>query len=456
MDGSIIIGTELDNSKFDSQIALVESKMQEIEDKLKKADMGFDVGDTIKLEAEYDNLASKLNTLKIKKEEANKIDFSNVEQNVGKIGNSIGEIIQKVIRWGLAVFGIRSAYLAVRQAASTLSQYNKQISSDLSYIQFALATALQPIIQGLISLVFKILSYVNYLAEAWFHVNLFANASSKKFLEASNNANKMNKSLLSGIDQITNLDDAASTTVPPSFDLSSMHLTDQQVPSWLKWIKDNGQLIADVVLAIAGAVTLMTLGFTGFQTLGIAILFEAIWQYLQDFQSFVNDPTVLGFSKIIGDIAIAVGALALIIGGPTGLVLIVTSAVLGLVALIIANWDTIKKFFDVAITAIIDVFKQPFLLIRQWIDDLKVAFGNFADGIKALFSGNFANGISLIFKGIANVVIGILNWLIDAVNDVISPVRSLIVAFGAVTGKNWTMDRSEEHTSELQSPDHLV
>ena len=64
MDGWLKIGTKLDTKDFDSQIDYIESQMQEIEYKLKQADMGFEVGDTVKLEAQYEKLSNKLTTLK--------------------------------------------------------------------------------------------------------------------------------------------------------------------------------------------------------------------------------------------------------------------------------------------------------------------------------------------------------------------------------------------------------
>ena len=41
MDGYVVIGTNIDTKSFDAQIAYIESQLQEIEDKLKRADMGF-------------------------------------------------------------------------------------------------------------------------------------------------------------------------------------------------------------------------------------------------------------------------------------------------------------------------------------------------------------------------------------------------------------------------------
>ena len=80
MDGYVVIGTNLDTKSFDAQINYIESQLQEIEHKLKQADMGFEVGDTVKLEAQYEKLSQKLSTLKQKKEDLNKTDLSNAQK----------------------------------------------------------------------------------------------------------------------------------------------------------------------------------------------------------------------------------------------------------------------------------------------------------------------------------------------------------------------------------------
>ena len=177
VDGYVQIGTKLDTKDFDAEIKYVESQLEEIEYKLKQADMGFEVGDTQKLEAQYSRLIKQLDRLQKKQADLNKTDLSNIQKSIDNVGKSTSNTIKKVGKWALAIFGVRSAYMFVRQAASTLAQYNDQIATDLEYIRFSLASSLQPVIEGLIQLVYKLLTYVNYIAYAWFRVDLFANAS---------------------------------------------------------------------------------------------------------------------------------------------------------------------------------------------------------------------------------------------------------------------------------------
>lgn len=159
--------------------------MEEIENKLKKADMGFEFGDTQKLEAQYSKLARKLDSLNKKQQELNKNDLSNLRKNIDNVGNGISKTVSKVGKWALAVFAVSSAYSLVRNAMSTLTQYNDQMQSNLQYIQYALTSTLKPLIETILNLVVKLLQYVNYIAQAWFGINLFGGAKDFKSMADS-------------------------------------------------------------------------------------------------------------------------------------------------------------------------------------------------------------------------------------------------------------------------------
>ena len=263
--GYIDSGTELKiNTKYDNQIANLGLKM---ENSISKAD--YQLGkiedqlnqNTLK-QKELNSAIDDMNTkLQESKDEENRI--LNSTEGIGK---SITGVIKKVAKWTLAVFGIRTAYNAIRSAMGVLTQYNKQMASDIEYIQFALATVLQPVIEGIIKLVYTLLSYVNYLAKAWFNVNLFANAGAKAFEsmkkssgETAKNAKDIEKST-TGFDDLNILEDNktennnSTSIVAPSVDLGNIE--NCQPPKWLETIKDWGQWIIDhwqLVLGIIGA-----------------------------------------------------------------------------------------------------------------------------------------------------------------------------------------------------------
>lgn len=170
---------------------------------------------------------------------------------INNVGNSISNVTKKVVRWGLAIFGVRSAYMFVRQAMSTLSGYNEQFAIDLQYIRFALATTIERFIKPLIEWVYRLLQYVNYLTMAWFNLNLFEKATVSAFNKSNKSAEKLKKTL-AGFDEMNILNDNDSSSNNagriPSQDLSNMQ--NFEAPKWLKWIKDHGEEIKNIIIGI--------------------------------------------------------------------------------------------------------------------------------------------------------------------------------------------------------------
>ena len=197
---------------------------------------------------------AKVDELKKKLLGLNVVDSGNTK--IDNMNKSILQSIKHIGRLAIAVFGLRSAYGAVSRAASILGSYNEQIGNDLEYIRFALATTLQPVIETLISLVFKFLSYVNYLAKAWFGVNLFAKATTDNFNKSNKSAKNLKKTLgtfnFDDLNILQDNDSDKNEIKSPSVDLSGIE--DIKPPKWLEIIKDVGQWVLNhwksIVLAI--------------------------------------------------------------------------------------------------------------------------------------------------------------------------------------------------------------
>ena len=350
MDGYVTLGTELDTKSFDKQIDYVKSQLDDIEDKLKKADMGFEVGDTKKLEAQYEKLTDKLRNLIKKKEEFNKTDFSNINDLIQGIGDGIENTTKKISKWALALFGIRSAYNFIRNSASTLSQYDEQMGVNIEYIRYLLASTLQPVIENLIQLAYKLLAYVNYIAKAWFGVNLFANASTEAFEKQNKSLSKSAKKAkelqktLAGFDEMNILQDNGDVSSGgggggvslPSFP----SMEDVPIPAWLQWIVDNKDLVIAGLAGIATGLIALKLGFKGIQALGIGAIVLGIVNLISDIIDFINDPSWQNFVAILGDIATVIGGIMLVMGNWWGLLVVLVGLAVKLIA---ENWDAIKE-----------------------------------------------------------------------------------------------------------------
>ena len=209
MDGYITIGTKLDTKQFDKEIAYVEAQMRDIEDKINQADMGFDVGDTQKLEMQYEKLSKKLGTLLTKQKELNNADLAKVENSIKKVGVATSGAIGKIGKWALAIFSVRTAYGAVSSAMSTLSQYDEQLKTDLEYMRFTIAMALKPIIEFIVNLAFKLLGIVRAIGITLFNFDIFSEATAENFKKMQGTASKLKKTL-AGFDEMNVLNSAST------------------------------------------------------------------------------------------------------------------------------------------------------------------------------------------------------------------------------------------------------
>ena len=453
MNGKVVIGCDLDTKDFDAEIKYVESQLEEIEYKLKQADMGFEVGDTQKLEAQYSRLVKQLDRLQKKQADLNKTDLSGVQKSIENVGKSTSKVITKMGKWALGIFAIESAYGFVRQAMASVSEYNEQISSDVEYIRFAMASMLQPVIEGLINLAYKLLTYVNYIAKAWFGVDLFANASANAMNKSAKSAEKMKKSL-AGFDEMNVLNDNGSTgamgTVAPSFDLASPE--DVQIPSWIKWIADNKDIVIAGLMGISGALIAVHLGLTLIQGLGIGIILAGIVTLIQGIVDFIKDPSWTNFLTILQGIALVVSGIAVLLGG-----WIVALASLGvaIVSYVIKNWDKVKEILSEVGSWVYDNIIKPVgdFFVGLWdgiVNGVKTAVqwvkGAFSSVVS--FFSNLIQKILGLFKNIgiktANVIGGafktVINGVLKAIENILNfPIKSinkLIDVINAVPGIN--------------------
>ena len=453
MNGKVVIGCDLDTKDFDAEIKYVESQLEEIEYKLKQADMGFEVGDTQKLEAQYSRLVKQLDRLQKKQADLNKTDLSGVQKSIENVGKSTSKVITKMGKWALGIFAIESAYGFVRQAMASVSEYNEQISSDVEYIRFAMASMLQPVIEGLINLAYKLLTYVNYIAKAWFGVDLFANASANAMNKSAKSAEKMKKSL-AGFDEMNVLNDNGSTgamgSVAPSFDLASPE--DVQIPSWIQWIANNKDIVIAGLMGISGALIAVHLGLTLIQGLGIGIILAGIVTLIQGIVDFIKDPSWTNFLTILQGIALVVSGIAIL---TRGWIVALVSLGVAIVSYVIKNWDKVKEILSEVGSWVYDNIIKPVgdFFVGLWdgiVNGVKTAVQWVKDAFSSVvsFFSNLIQKILGLFKNIgiktANVIGGafktVINGVLKAIENILNfPIKSinkLIDVINAVPGIN--------------------
>lgn len=471
MDGYVTIGTELDTKDFDREIEHLQKYLKDLEEDydILSREKPFEnqENELKKLSSQIIQTKKKIQSMTKAKEEFNKSGFSNIQNSIQGIGSGIDGVTKKITRWALAVFGIRTAMNFIRTSMSTLSQYNEQIGVDVDYIRYLLASTLQPVIENLIKLAYKLLAYVNYIAKAWFGVNLFANASTEAFqkqnkaLGGSVKKAKELQKTLSGFDEMNIIQDNGDVgsggggggVSLPSFP----SMEDVPIPSWLQWIVDHKEEVITGIAGIVAGLVALKLGLTPLQSLGIGLALTGIIKSIKSLIDFLKDPTFENFIEIIIGIGTAIAGVGLIIAS---LPVAITGAIVAIFAVFLKYYDEIKGLFQKGL----DWIEGPFLDAMRYLfgpigdlivtpiamalSYLKSSFESWFGGIKQiingiiyLFKGDFKNGITNVFSGLKSVLLSPINALISAINALIRGVNR--ISFNVpdwvpgIGGKRW-------------------
>ena len=188
---------------------------------------------------------TKIESVKLQKQQA---QVDNIKKNFEGVSKSVGRAIRRVASLALSLIGVASAYSIVSQASSTLGQYDEQYATNLEYIRYLIAQAIAPALKYVVNLASTLLSYLNYILNAWFGITLFSKNSAKNFMKAKNstggiskNTGKIKKDLqTTSFDEMNVLADTSSSTsgggasagggvVAPSIDPTAV-----EIPEWLK------------------------------------------------------------------------------------------------------------------------------------------------------------------------------------------------------------------------------
>lgn len=405
--------------------------------------------------------------------------WGEIEGKISGINNNLSQTVKKVAHWGIAVFGIRTAYDAVRSAMNTLSQYDTQMADNIKYIQYALANTLLPVIQTILNLVVRLLQYINYIAKAWTGKNLFKTADVFKSAQKSasgvaQSAKEINKQL-AGFDEMNVLSDTSSSGAggaggadisAPNIDLTGMQ---GEVPQWLQWIVDNKDIILSVMTGVAAGLLAWKLGLKGLQSLGIGIAIAGIIYTIQAIIDYLNDPSFENFGKVITGIGIIVAGIAIAFGAwPVA----IAGAIIAVVGIIVSNWEKIKKFLTEGINwlrtkgkeifhsifgdfldPIYDGFVDNIELVIKYLDkaikNAKKIFDNIIDFIKNVFKGdwkaaweNIKNIFSTIFDTMKDYFFMIFNIIKNVVVNVAKTTGNIIAGVfkAVVNGVLWTIE----------------
>lgn len=204
------------------------TKIEDLKDLLAKADMGFEVGDTMKIEADIERLENRLRKLQSQgqntgKETSSAFDkikakiksagthlaglggkFKNAlsgSKNLGKTFTStFNNGIKSIKRFAMGLLSVRTAVSMVSKAMQSYLSYDTQLSNSIQNCWNVLGSLLAPILEFVISLFSRAVSYVNAFVEALTGINLVARAN-KKALDSQAKSTKKLSDTQSSLDE---------------------------------------------------------------------------------------------------------------------------------------------------------------------------------------------------------------------------------------------------------------
>lgn len=460
MDGYVTIGTKLDSSMIDKQINLLEDKLEgliEEYDVLEKAKpFEGQNKELLKLGNEIDRTRKKLAKLK----QQPTIDFSDM-------GNGIQKVTRRIGKMALAVFGIRSAFMFVRNAINTIASDDEQLKADIDYMKSAIAYTLEPVVRGIVDLAKQLMFYVGYIVKAWTGKNIFENAN-KSLKNATGSAKALNKELnktIAGFDEMDVINDTSSGGGSntggaglPSFDLTNFG--DMEVPGWLQWIVDNKDEVIATLAGIAAGIIAINAGASAFMALGIGLIVYGIVKLIMDILKFIKDPSWENFANILEDLTVILLGVAFAMAlvnaqNPIVWILLLIALLTFLTAQIIKHWEEIKAvlikvgkwiydniikpisdFFSWLWKEIVDGFSNTVKWIKGKFNEVVSFFGKIIDKIIGFFAyigTTVGDVIGGAFKGVINGVLGAIE---NILNTPIRTINSLIRTINKIPGIN--------------------
>ena len=430
-----------ENDKIGSQLDKMYAKEVKLNNAVDRTSLAYS-----QIQSNVSGYKAKIESIKLQKQQS---QVNEIKKGFDNVGKSVSSSIKHIGRLALGVLSVRSAYLLARQASSTLGQYDKQYATNLEYIRYLIAQTIAPALKYVVNLASTLLSYLNYILNAWFGITLFSKNSAKNFAKAQGSTAQMKKDLqTTTFDEMNVLSDTSSNSsggggaVAPSIDPS---LFAGEVPDWLKWIADNKDLILSVMAGITAGLLAWKLGLDGIKALGIGLLITGIIYTIQSLIDYLNDPSWENFGKIIQGIGIAIIGLGALIGSVP---LLVAGAIVLIVGTIVKYWEQIKSFLQQGIDwlkgksewihemfgdeigdlydFIVDTLQDTLNMFDGLFSGIKQIFDGIIKIIKGVFTGDWKQA----WEGLKQVVAGVFNSLWSIVkyplNMIISGLNTLI------------------------------
>lgn len=163
--------------------------------------------------------------------------FGGIGSKANNLASGFKTLAKNLSKYSLALFGIRSAFYAVRNTSneflSSQDAVAKQLSTNIAYLKFSIGSMFAPVIEYITNLIYKLLQAIQALVYIFAKVNIFAGKTAKSYASMAGSAGKTTKEMqkqLQAFDELNNINleknnggGGGAGGMTPSFDLSKVN-----------------------------------------------------------------------------------------------------------------------------------------------------------------------------------------------------------------------------------------
>lgn len=350
-----------------------------------------------------------------------------VVTKIRQIGTGFKQGLIHILKYAGALFSLQTIYSALSNSANAwLSSQNsaaQQLNANIEYMKYSMGSALAPVIEYVVNLVYQLMKAIQSVVYALSGVNIFANASAKAYSSMASSAKEANKETkqLAGVhSEISNIqsNDSSSNgssggSLTPSFDLSQI---DNQMSPLAKKLYDFFKPLVDSWNAY-GASLVEQIKTTASQ---IGESLSSVWG---SFEKIITNGTAYSILENI-------------------------LAIIGNIARAWANaWNynnngdvivqNLANAFNNLLGAINNVVQSP--EFQEWLNNCSGKFREITEKIASINWQPLVDALSQIGQSIGSLALDILSGLVDifkwlAENPIVAEVLlAIAVAIGVVS-----------------------
>ena len=208
--------------QYQSMLARTKAQMERISVEAEKiaAKHGLSKEQLLSNNAEYQKLSDLLTQLNGKQGQFKKTTektMKSAQKSTSAFGQSIKSGIKQIAKMGLAIFGVRSAFMAFRRAATSYMESNEKLKTQMESLWNIAGQAIGPVVEWLIKGISTLVVWVDSLVQSLSGISIIAKANAAALKKQASAAKAAS---LAGFDEMNKLSDNSGSNNTGTFDTS--------------------------------------------------------------------------------------------------------------------------------------------------------------------------------------------------------------------------------------------